>query len=69
MRSTFHRLSRLQTKRRGSGFRRCHVIHGENHAEADAKRAAMVAAGEASEEDPFIHLIFVDPPPTPGAYR
>lgn len=68
-RSTFLRLSRLEAKQKGPGLRRCHVIHGENWDEADAKHSAMAAAGEASEDDAFIHLIFVSPPPTPGAYR
>jgi hypothetical protein len=61
-RAILSRLGRLEAvASAANGPRPWHRIIARSHDEAGAKQAALIASGEASEGDNFIHRVIVSP--------
>lgn len=54
------RLAKLENARAAAG--RVHTIFGTDRAEMAAQEAAMIASGEASRHDQFIHFLTIYEP-------
>lgn len=56
------RLAKLENAR--AAVRRVHPIFGTDRSEMAAEEAAMIASGQASTHDQFIHFLTIyEPPP------
>ncbi len=61
-RTTLKRLEALEHSKKAGGYNKVHQFALQPGEDADARIAAMCASGEATEDDLFIVMIFVDPP-------
>ena len=62
-RATMSRLARLEAVRASAKISSVwHQVIGDTDEEACAVQAALIASGEASPDDNFIHRIVVSPP-------
>jgi hypothetical protein len=62
-RATMSRIARLEAvKASAKGSNVWHQVIGDSDEKAYAAQAALIASGQASPEDNFIHRIVVTPP-------